>query len=126
VSANGVQDHLNLLLLGLLLSRRPEVVVRLESSLASQRGRLTNILVDVKRGRPVTSLGDLGNLEDWLDRGQARSLRALKNRLDRTQGSLGDLESRLDRSQTRSPRNLRSRLDGRKARCLGEVKTGWR
>jgi hypothetical protein len=80
VSAHGTQDHADLLLFDLLLSRRPAVDDRLNSILAgqrgrlnsilaSQRGRLTRSLVDVEWVRPVTGLRDLGNLKDWLDRG---------------------------------------------------------
>ena len=81
----------------------------MNSVLAGQRGRLTRSLVDVEWVRPVTGLRDLGNLEDWLDRGQARSLRNLKIRLGRSQRSLKNLKSRLDRIQARSLRDLKSR-----------------
>jgi hypothetical protein len=144
VSAQGTQDHTDLLLFDLLLSRRPAVDDRLNSILArhrgrlnsilagqrgrlnsvlaGQRGRLTRSLVDVEWVRPVTGLRDLGNLEDWLDRGQARSLRNLNIRLGRSQGSLEDLKSRLHRGQARSLRGLKIRL-GRSQRSLKNVKS---
>jgi hypothetical protein len=125
VSAHGTQDHFDLLLFDLLLSRRPTVDDRLKSIMANQRSRLTRSPVDVEWGRPVTDLGDLGNLKNRLNRlnrGQATEvLRDLESRLHRGQArSLRDLKIRLGRSQGRL-RNLKSRLLRDQARCLGKV-----